>query len=237
VISDVWTVAAKELREILTRGGTARGRRAMLGTIVRPAIVGLLLGLNAGRGRQGAGIAVLPVAFFAMGTAAALVADTVAGERERHTLETLLASPASDDAILFGKLGAVVAYAWVVALVQLVAIVVSAATFGAASGRDRLGAGLIGVVAVLALLEAVLSAGLGVQFSLRAATVRAAARSQAQANIVLSLLAGGANFAVAAAGVAGAWVAVAAVSVLVLADTSLLTWGRVSFRRGRLLLD
>ena len=40
------------------------------------------------------------------------VADSFAGERERHTLETLLASRLPDRAILVGKLGVSVIFAW-----------------------------------------------------------------------------------------------------------------------------
>ncbi|HEX9531077.1 MAG TPA: ABC transporter permease [Acidimicrobiales bacterium] len=233
VIADAVTIAGKELKEILSRGGTARGRRGMIGTVVRPALVGLLFGLNIGRGRSGAALAVLPVAFFAMATASALVADTIAGERERHTLETLLVSPASDESILAGKLGAVVLYAWAVALIQLLAVAVTGI---ALSPAHRVSAGLIAVVALFALLEATLSAALGVQFSVRAATVRAAARSQAQVGIVLSLLAGGANFAVADPRLGGPVVAGAAFVVLVAADAVLLGLARARFRRGRLLV-
>lgn len=42
--------------------------------------------------------------------------DAVAGERERHTLETLVASPASDGAIVFGKIGAIVLVGFLAAL-------------------------------------------------------------------------------------------------------------------------
>ena len=47
-----------------------------------------------------------PIGLIAMGTASTLIVDAVAGERERHTLETLLASPASDTGIIVGKMAA-----------------------------------------------------------------------------------------------------------------------------------
>src|SRR5438552_19092990 len=47
------------------------------------------------------------------------IGDAIAGERERHTLETLLASRISDRAILLGKVIVTVGYAWGMALVSL----------------------------------------------------------------------------------------------------------------------
>jgi ABC-2 type transport system permease protein len=51
----------------------------------------------------------------------AIVADSFAGERERHTLETLLASRISDDAILFGKIGSSVLLVWGLMFLILIA--------------------------------------------------------------------------------------------------------------------
>jgi ABC-2 type transport system permease protein len=51
----------------------------------------------------------------------AIVADSFAGERERHTLETLLASRISDDAILFGKIGSAVLLIWGLMFLMLIA--------------------------------------------------------------------------------------------------------------------
>jgi ABC-2 type transport system permease protein len=103
-----------------------------------------------------------------------VIADSFAGERERHTLETLLASRLSDRAILFGKAGAAVGYGagltWISLLLGLV-------TANLVHGQGRLlmyslpvGAGII----ALSLLGAGLAAGAGVLISLRAPSVRQA---------------------------------------------------------------
>ncbi len=167
-MADVRIVAWKELREILHRGNEKR-RRSPYRVFVFPILIGIFFGLQTARGA--AGFAVFPVGLMAMSTTIGLITDAIAGERERHTLETLLASPASDLAILGGKLTAVVGYAWVVALVQLLAITATSVAVGHA-----LSPVIVVVVAGLSLLEAVLAAGFGVQFSLRAPTVRVAAR-------------------------------------------------------------
>src|SRR5678815_2933365 len=63
-----------------------------------------------------------------------VVADLFAGERERHTLEALLATRLSDQAILFGKLLAAMAYGfiltWVIMLVSVVTINISSGRSG-----------------------------------------------------------------------------------------------------------
>jgi ABC-2 type transport system permease protein len=236
VINDVRTIAWKELREILSRGETTRRRRSLLGTVVFPILLGAFLGFQSGLARDavGRGIAVFPVGLLAMGTTTGLITDAVAGERERHTLETLLASPASDSGILTGKLTAVIGYAWALALLQLAVIGIASSL----AGRGTPVAVLV-VVALLSLLEATLSAGFGVQFSLRAPSVRAAARKQAQYAIFVNLLASGVNV-LAATPVSGPGrpLAVAAAFVVLAgADAGLLGLARVRFQRGRLLLD
>jgi ABC-2 type transport system permease protein len=58
----------------------------------------------------------LPATFFGAVVITAVIADSFAGERERHTLETLLASRLSDRSILFGKIAGSVAYGWSISL-------------------------------------------------------------------------------------------------------------------------
>lgn len=53
-----------------------------------------------------------------------VVPESFAGERERHTLDTLLASRIPDRAILFGQLGFAVAYAWAASLAVIIVALV-----------------------------------------------------------------------------------------------------------------
>ena len=231
MIGDARIVAWKELREILQRGSEKR-RRSPLRIFVFPILIGIFFGLQTVRGDSG--FAVFPVGLMAMSTTIGLVTDAIAGERERHTLETLLASPVSDLAILGGKLAAVVGYAWVVALVQLAAITATSVVVGHA-----LSPFIVVIVAGLSLLEAVLAAGFGVQFSLRAPTVRAAARKLGQLSIFLIIPVSLLNV-FAASNRGGALYAVsllAAVLALLGADAALLALAKARFRRGQLLLD
>jgi ABC-2 type transport system permease protein len=104
-------------------------------------------------------------------------ADAFAGERERHTLESLLATRLSDRAILFGKIATIVSYAWGMTLVILLLGLVTA-NVGYGHGKllmypldVAIGAPLLGLMASLLL------SGLGVIASLRASTVRQAAQT------------------------------------------------------------
>jgi ABC-2 type transport system permease protein len=113
LIADLRTVLWKELREI-----PMRRRSGLLSLVVVVGLIGVVLPLQAGlrffQTGQQVSLVVLPMALIM-----AVIADSFAGERERHTLETLLASPLSDRTILFGKITAAVAFGWAIALLSL----------------------------------------------------------------------------------------------------------------------
>ena len=104
-------------------------------------------------------------------------ADSFAGERERHTLETLLSSRLSDRDIFAGKVLATTLYCtglvWACALVALTTINASrgSAPIFLYSSVSML------LITVGTVLLALLMTSIGVLVSLRAATVRAAAQT------------------------------------------------------------
>jgi ABC-2 type transport system permease protein len=103
-----------------------------------------------------------------------LVADSIAGERERHTLETLLASRVKDQAILLGKILASVLYGWGLYIISLL---VAAVTVNATNGGQPwhfYPLGFFAAAAALSLLSCVLICSVGVFVSLRASTARIA---------------------------------------------------------------
>ena len=113
-----------------------------------------------------------------------VVADSFAGERERHTLETLLSSRLSDRSILLAKIGAALAYGWGLTLISLALSVV---TINLAFGKGKLLMYTPGVLAgavCLSLLISLFSAALGVLVSLRASTVRQAQQAFTVAMLV-----------------------------------------------------
>lgn len=172
MIADVWTVMWKEWKEFLLSGGSLRGTGVRMLVVV--GVFGILLPVQMGRTWVEFPIVPYFGAWLALYLVTMVVADSFAGERERHTLETLLASRLSDRAILFGKLGAVVVYSlgltWAGLAVALVSVNV-------AHGQGELllySAPVILATVVLSALTAVLASGVGVFVSLRSKTVRQA---------------------------------------------------------------
>jgi ABC-2 type transport system permease protein len=172
VISDVRAMIWKEFRELL-QGGS----RGKMMPVVLLLIYGVFFPLQAGRSWVdsyqvigfGLGISVFMVL--------SIVADTIAGERERHTLETLLASRLSDRSILIGKIAAVVLYGWGLTILSLIAGLI-AVNLSVGNGHLLLyPTGRAIATMVLTFLFAILATGIGVLVSLRASTVRQAQQS------------------------------------------------------------
>lgn len=103
-----------------------------------------------------------------------LVADSFAGERERHTLETLLASRLPDQAILLGKIWASVLYVWsITQIVFVIALIPVNIIHG--DGKFLFYDWNIVLAGVfLSLMLAALMSSIGVLVSLKAPTVKQA---------------------------------------------------------------
>ncbi len=169
-LRDIGTIMWKEWREILAGIRAGTGIRLLL--IV--GIISILIPLRLGNTW---GTSPLPIFFdcfyipFAVLITAA--ANAFAGERERHTLETLLASRLSDRSILLGKIAALSLYGWVggiiAAVLQLIVINVTT------SGGPYLYTGAIagGIVFGSLLLSTVIVA-VGNLISQRSPTVQQA---------------------------------------------------------------
>jgi ABC-2 type transport system permease protein len=156
------------LKACLLVGAGGRGRWSY----VLVGFFGIVLPLGVGRQWIDSPVsAALPVLILVF-LVASLVADTFAGERERHTLETLLATRLSDRVLLFGKILAIAGYAW---LVGVAITVVGLATLNLAHPGPALLLYPAEVAAgslALSLLLALLVTSLGVLISLRASSVR-----------------------------------------------------------------
>ena len=111
----------------------------------------------------------IPVLLVAM-----LIPNSFAGERERHTLETLLASRLPDWAILFGKVAIAVVFSWGVTLfLLLISLVTINILYGA--GTLILFKPMVALAGLaLSLLLAMFSAGVGVLISLKSNTTQEA---------------------------------------------------------------
>lgn len=172
--ADILTVIWKERKSLLMPGGS-RGRAALMLLPLLMIAIGLPLQMK-GEWLTDAWalIVALVVPLITVGVT---IPDAFAGERERHTLATLLASRLPDRAILFGKWGLAVAYGWVVCLLALLLglILVNILEW---QGRMRLYALPVALGGVIGgLFIAALIASVGVVISLRSATAQGAAQA------------------------------------------------------------
>lgn len=243
MMPDALTIVWKEWKEILHWGGT----RGKLGIVLFLLAFGVVLPWQMGRAWIASPLALVYWAWVPFLMVTTVTADAFAGERERHTLETLLASRLPDRAILIGKIGAAMGYGvgltW---LSLLLGLVTTSLVYGA--GRiltysPAVGAGIL----ALSLVGAALAAGGGVLVSLRAATVR---QAQQTLNIAIMLClfvpllgvralpdAWRARAAAAVQTLGSRGLTVAVVIALALVATGLLAIAAGRFRRARLVLD
>ena len=242
---DVLTVMWKEWRELLWHGGSLRGGRLSL--IVLVGMFGILMPYQ-----SGAAWLTSPGTMFYWGwvplmLVAGAIADSFAGERERHTLETLLASRLPDRAILFGKVLAAVVYGWLLVLLMLILGVITVNVSVSDPGLLMFPRPFAIGAPLLALLGAGLAATAGVLVSLDASSVRQAAQTLNVSILLLILVPLVLSQALSDAtreawgawasgvGVEGIiWTVAAALFVL---DGGLLAAAMVRFRRARLTLD
>lgn len=167
---DIYTVMQKELKELMVQRGSFRN--GLTNLLVAVVICGVIFPLQFGEEFIKTPVGLAATAWLPLLFTMSLIADSIAGERERHTLETLLASRLSDRAILFGKVGAVVVYA--------LALTVLGALAGALTVNLQVpGVGFYPLVnfaglVVFCLLAALTIGGIGVLVSLHSDSVRQA---------------------------------------------------------------
>ncbi len=236
-MNDLRTMIWKEWKDFLLSGG----RSDLLRPLLILGILGIVLPLSF-RLRwidlDPAPVLIILYAPFMFVTT--FIGDAIAGERERHTLETLLASRISDRAILLGKVLVAVLFTWGMTLFCLLlgALVVN---WSQTPGPWVFYApiDLFLVVLVMSFLTILLAASGGVLISLRSATVRQAAQTMLLGEIVL----GFAIYAIVrflpasltASLTTSQMVALILLTLAVL-DAILLAASLVSFQRARLIL-
>jgi ABC-2 type transport system permease protein len=181
MMRDTWTVFRKEWLEILDQ--FLRFKRGGWSIIVALLFLGVFLPLQIGPQWAMNSIMFFYWPFLTASMTSTIVSDAIAGERERHTLETLLSTRLPDVPILVGKLLASVSYGYAFALtnlgVGLIAVMIVFRGEAVMMAPSRLAALLITIGAAASCIS-----GLGVFVSLRAATVR-----QAQQTFGIAMLA------------------------------------------------
>lgn len=170
-MTDTWTIIWKEWQELLSLGGGKRG--ALLRAFFSIGLLGVIWPWLLGAPFISS---VLPVLFAAMTSTmyvSALVPDSFPGERERHTLETLLASRLPDAAILYGKVAAVMLYG-ISASAVILAVGWITVNLKEAGPLLLYRPGVLMAAALFAVLGSGFMAALGTVVALRAATVKQA---------------------------------------------------------------
>ena len=244
MITDILTVAGKELREILTFGD-ARGR-GKFSLLILIGVFGVFFPLQSGREWVSSPLSIMVWGWMPFLWVSGIVADLFAGERERHTLEALLATRLSDQSILFGKLLAALTYGlsltWLVLLSSIVTINVVHGKNGLLFYPLETTIGAL----VFSILVSGLSGSIGVLVSLRAGSVRQAQQAMSAGMLILFLPFMLLQFIppswLAAAGnmlenIQPVQVAVGLAAVLVVVEAILITIAKRLFQRSKLILD
>ena len=241
MIADIWTIMWKEWKELL-----AQYRKiglSQLTNILAIGFLGVFPVLQAGNGWMSSPLVLILSGWVPLVLVSSVIADAFAGERERHTLEPLLASRLSDTSILIGKIGAAVGYGWAyvfcMLLVGLIAVNILDITHGLLFYSPLI---LIGAI-LISFLGSATAACAGVLVSLRAPTVKYAQQILTSASMLVFVL-----VFIAARSAPIDWWGVSSrelVSnlilypslILALLDSALFLIARSRFRRGKLLLD
>jgi ABC-2 type transport system permease protein len=172
---DILTVIWKESKGVFQYQGNLRAM--FLNLIVPIVFLGMLLPYQEGVRWVDSFFIILVVGLVPVLTIGLRIPDSFAGERERHTLGTLLASRLPDRAILIGKMSIAILYGWLLTLVVLLIgiIVVNITEW---TGSVLFYPLHIAIASSFgSLLLAIMIASLGVLISIRAETVQKASQT------------------------------------------------------------
>ena len=172
-MSDIQTVIWKEWRMIF-RYRTSRVR--MFGTMIGPVILIVYSAVSMGQDWFDSFLPIVASVITAVILVGMTVPDSFAGEKERHTLSTLLATRLSDESLLFGKLCVSVAVAWGSAILSLLAGLILVNTLKWDGSVSFYTSQILIASLALSLWLAWLTGVLGVVVSMRSSTVQDAAQ-------------------------------------------------------------
>ena len=236
-MSDILTMLWKESKDVLFQGGW----RSLIRPLIVVGIMGIYLPLQLGpQWVDLTPLAILLLLWIPFFVIISFIGDVIAGERERHTLETLLASRMPDRAILLGKVGAIVLYAWGMSVLSLLLGLVLVDLFRTQGNWMFYPLDLFVDALVLSLLVGVLGASAGVLISLRVATVRQAQQILSVGTIVFVF---GSVFVLRAvpanvfSSLTYSQFLLIVMAVIAVLDAILLGLSLVSFQRSRLILS
>lgn len=182
-MNDFWTIVWKETKDSVF---SSRGSEFIIPVMVI-VIMGIIIPWQFGPLWLSLSPAMITiVCYIPFFLTTSYIGDAVAGERERHTLETLLASRISDGAVLWGKVTMSIAYAWGLTLIGLLlGLVVANLLSGQRRWEFYHPTDIFLEMLLLSLSASLLSSSGGVLISLRAASVRQAQQTMAVGTLIL----------------------------------------------------
>ncbi len=247
MLEDILTVIWKDKKGLLTIQGSRS--RALLTYLLPTFMIAIILPIQQGIEYLDTAwslIGSLVVPLLLVGTT---IPESFAGERERHTLPTLLSSRLPDRAILFGKWGLCVAFGWTMSLVILFVSLVVVNVMNWEGHILFFKPTILLLNVVLSLLLSALMASLGVFISLRADKVQTAQQTlififlvpimvlQAVPMVMLAVVPNGREILKKIFETDFTLLTILAFAILILVNAGLL-WGAITrFQRSRLLLD
>jgi ABC-2 type transport system permease protein len=242
---DILTVMWKERKSLFR----FRGRRSQaLLSLLSPVFLAIYLPWEAGQDWVEGYVSLILAAIIPVLLVGIIIPDSFAGERERHTLATLLVSRFSDRAILFGKVAVAVSFGWgftlIVLLLALVTVNVTHWDGQVLLYSPKAAAADVAV----SFLMAALAASAGVLISLRSATVQEAQQTLMAVLMLPPTLLGPIMLIVARtrpewgpkvllANANPTLVSLIILAVLVAVNLGLLLAAMARFQRARLILD
>ncbi len=236
-MSDILTMVWKESKDVFFQGGW----RWLIRPLIVIALIGVYIPLQFGpQWVDLTPLGMLLLLWVPFYVIISFIGDIIAGERERHTLETLLASRMPDRAILLGKVVTTVIYSWSIGVLSLLVGLVVVDLFRTQGNWLFYPLDLFADAVVLSLLVSVLGASAGVLVSLRVSTVRQAQQILSIGTIlfvfgsVLALRAVPADIVSLLTYPQFLLIVMAVVAVL---DAILLALSVLSFQRSRLILS
>ena len=170
--ADIMTIMWKESKGLFKQG---KSRSKSILVLLTPVLMfGIILPIQFREEWLDMGWSLAIALFTPLILIAPTICESFAGERERHTLETLLASRLPDRAILFGKMIVSIAYGWgmTVFLLLMSLVIVNLLMWAGKFQFYQMNIFLADIG--LSLLFSGLMVTLGILISLRSATVQSA---------------------------------------------------------------
>jgi len=172
---DILTVMWKEFKGLL-RYSSSRWKAIVI--LLTPiALFGILLPIQFRDIWLTTGWSVIVSVITPLMLIATTIAESFAGERERHTLETLLSSRLPDRAILFGKMLTSVIFGWGMTMFLLLVSLLVVNIFMWNGGFQIYQPTILKINITASLLTSGMVASLGILISLRSPTVQGAAQT------------------------------------------------------------